>query len=581
MVNTRFRSFVLLLTALWLLYALPSQAALQAQVDRNPVAMNEPFTLTLKSDAGGGDPDLTALKRDFAVLGQSKSNSLQIINGSISRSTQWQISLAAKQSGPVQIPAIPIGSASSPPISLTVTPQSQASVDQQNRNLFLEVSATPQTVHVQQQIVFTVRLYSALNLGNGSQLSDPEFPGMDALVKPLGDAPPFEVQRNGQTYTVVERRYAVFPQKSGQFSSTPVVFDGSVIEANQGGNGPFMFNPFNQTSRPMRLRSKPLAFDVKPVPPGIDSNAWLPASSVQLSEQWSSNPPVFSVGEPITRTLTLMVAGLTASQLPTLNSGAIDGLKVYPDQPTLKDAPGDSGMRATRTEKIAYIPTRTGSVTLPAISIKWWNVAANKMELAQLPARTVTVLPGSASAAVPPVVAGSAGAPVAAAPAPSVPPPAQPDGMATRPAAWWPWLALLFGVGWLVTLLAWLWRRKATVLQSAPVSPKTARLGQLEQAIQRACQANDAALAKTQLLAWAKARWPTQPSTSLTAMARRCEPALAEALITLDRSLYAAAQSDWRGEDLWQQFSRHTPAADQAEAQKPAPLAPLYKSTEK
>jgi hypothetical protein len=135
----------------------------------------------------------------------------------------------------------------------------------------------------------------------------------------------------------------------------------------------------------------------------------------------------------------------------------------------------------------------------------------------------------------------------------------------------------LLGVGWLVTLLAWLWRRKTTVPQPASAAPKTDTLGQLEQAIKQACQANDAAQAKTQLLAWAKARWPMQPPTSLTALARRCEPALAEALIGLDRSLYATSQSSWHGTDLWQQFSRHKPAADQAGAARQTVLEPLYK----
>ena len=576
MVNTRFKPFLMLLTALCLLYAVPSLAAWQAQVDRNPVAMNETFTLTLQSSDGGGEPDLSVLKRDFDVLGQSKSSSFQIINGHISHSVQWQISLAAKRPGPVQIPAIRIGSAASPPINLTVTPQSQANVDQQNRNLFLDVSATPQTVHVQQQIVFTVRLYSALNLGRGSQLSDPEFPGMDAVVKPLGDEPPFEVQRNGQTYTVVERRYAVFPQKGGQFNSTPVVFDGTVVEANHGG-GPFMFDPFNQTSRPLRLRSKPLSFLVKPLPPGVNSSTWLPASALQLREQWSSNPPTFTVGEPITRTLTISATGLTAAQLPALDSGAIDGLKSYPDQPTLKDTPGDGGMTGTREQKIAYIPTRPGSVTLPALAIPWWNVATDKQEVAQLSARTVTVLPGSSTSAVP-----LSGASPAVPAAPAQPAPAaQLPGAATLSAGWWPWLALLLGIGWLVTLLAWLGGRKTTLPQPAPSNAQTDSLGQLEKHIQQACLTNDVAQAKTRLLAWAKARWAVQPPTSLTALARRCEPELAAALIALDRSLYATPQTAWRGDDLWQQFSRHKPAADRTEAASHAPLEPLYKSPEK
>ena len=396
MVKARFNRFlILVITALCVLYSTQSSASLQAQVDRNPVAVNESFNLTLQSsDNSSGEPDLSALKRDFDILGQSKSSSFQIINGQISHNTQWQISLTPKHAGQLQIPAITLGGQSSPPISLTVTAASQADTAQQSKNLFVEVSAEPQTVHVQQQIIFTVRLYSALSLGDGSNLSDPEFPKMDAVVERLGTDRPFQVVRNGQAYSVIERRYAVFPQKSGQFNSSPVVFDGSVVEANQGGGG-FMFNPFNQSTRHLRLNSKTIAFSVKPVPAGFDSSQWLPASKLQLEEQWSENPPKFTVGEPITRTLTITANGLTASQLPALDSSKIDGLKLYPDQPTLKDSQDGNGIVGTREQKIAFIPTRPGNVTLPAIEIKWWNVNTDKEEVARLPARSITILPGS------------------------------------------------------------------------------------------------------------------------------------------------------------------------------------------
>ncbi|HSY26512.1 MAG TPA: BatD family protein, partial [Burkholderiaceae bacterium] len=64
-------------------------AALQAQVDRNPVAANETFNLTLQTaESTSGDPDLSVLKKDFDVLGQNKSSSLQIFNGQASRNTR-------------------------------------------------------------------------------------------------------------------------------------------------------------------------------------------------------------------------------------------------------------------------------------------------------------------------------------------------------------------------------------------------------------------------------------------------------------------------------------------------------------
>ena len=581
MVKARFNRFLIfLIAALCVLSYTQASASLQAQVDRNPVAVNESFNLTLlSSDSSSGEPDLSALKRDFDMLGQSKSSSFQIINGQISHTTQWQISLTPKHAGQLKIPAIPVGGQSSAPINLTVTTANQAGAPQQSKNLFLEVSAAPQTMHVQQQIIFTVRLYSALSLGEGSSLSDPAFPNMDAVVERLGADHPFEVMRNGQPYSVIERRYAVFPQKSGQFSSAPVVFDGSVVEANQNGGG-FMFNPFSQHTRQLRLDSKSVTFTVKPVPPGYDIRQWLPASNLQLTEQWSENPPRFTVGEPITHTLTVTANGLTATQLPTLDSGKIDGLKLYPDQPTLKNGQDGNGIIGTREQKIAYIPTRAGNITLPAIEIKWWNVNTNQAEVARLPVRSITVIPGSQNQV-------------------SAPPPSSPPLTTEAPASttlssnapqssgvlvsgsqrWWPWLALLLGAGWLITLLAWWWRAHKKTPQAGVNTASEETLGQLEKQFRKACMENHAPQAKTQLLAWAKQRWREKPPATLTALARLCEPALADAVTQLDRSLYAKTPTPWQGEILWQRFSRYKPGDIRVKTEKSPALESLYKSS--
>jgi len=44
-----------------------------------------------------------------------------------------------------------------------------------------------------------------------------------------------------------------------------------------------------------------------------------------------------------------------------------DQLKAYPDQPVLKEQKKVDGMLAFREEKIALIPSKAGSYTLPAI----------------------------------------------------------------------------------------------------------------------------------------------------------------------------------------------------------------------
>lgn len=559
----------------------PAQAlaAFQAFVDRNPVAADESFTLMLKSDENlDSNPDLSVLKNDFDVLGQSRGSSIQIINGNATQSIQWQIRLVAKRSGQLTIPAINAGGQSTQPIVLNVTGANEAQAAQQSGELFVEVSAEPRTAYVQQQIIYTVRLYRTVNIGNGSTLSDPIFPGMDAVVERLGDDRSYQATHDGQAYAVIERRYAVYPQKSGQFTSAPVQFDGEIIEARRGG-GVFMFDPFGQNSRHKRASSKAIAFAIKPVPPAWSGAQWLPASKLQLAEQWSENPPKFAVGEPITRTLVISAGGLTASQLPVQDNKTIDGFKLYPDQPALKNDKDERGVVGVRTQKIAIMPIRAGYLTLPAIEIKWWNINTGKEEVARLPARNITVLPGGTNQ-LPAVSAGvSPGEP----PGPGAPSGNTPLASgsflaenATR--GWWPWVSLFLAIGWLATLIIW-WLQARKKYSTAQMETRhQGSLSKVESQLKNCCMANNAPEAKSKLLAWAKLRWPQNPPASLTALARICPPALAGALDGLDRALYAKAGENWQGDNLWQLFNQYKPTPVAVQVVKGGALQPLYVS---
>ncbi len=570
----------LLLVLSSILFASPALAGFQASVDRNPVTEGDSFTLTLNSDQSlDGEPDLSVLQKDFDVLGKSSGSSMKIVNGSVTRSVQWQIQLMAKHNGSLIIPSIKAGDQSTAAIVIGVNKATQAGDGQESGELFLEVIAEPRTAYVQQQIIFTARLYRQVNITNDSTLSEPKFPGMDAVVEQLGDGHSYQTMRNGQSYAVIERRYAVYPQKSGKFSSEPMQFDGVIVEGNR--RGGFMFDPFSQRSRQKRLFSKALSFTIKPAPATIGNVPWLPASTVKLSEQWSENPPKFSVGEPITRTLVISAQGLTASQLPALGGNAVDGFKLYPDQPALKDDKNDDGVTGVRTQKIAIMPTHTGIFILPAVEVNWWNVNTDRMEVARLPAKSITVLPGNADANPTPSPASSTAEPFsvdAAVSQVAANNAAIDTGNLIHPDranAWWPWIALFLGIGWLVTLILLLKARTRNPPANA-VNNNEEPLRKLESQLKVSCLSNDAALAKSKLLAWAKLRWPNTPPTSLTAMAGLCEADLASALHELDRSLYAKDSVAWHGAELWRLLSKNKPGPNAVRTSEGVSLKPLF-----
>ncbi len=539
-----------------LLFTTQGWAAVSAFVDRNPININESLTLTIESDNGGDKPDFSVLQNEFELMGQSSSTSLQIINGAVSRKQQWQIRLMAKHAGEIQIPAFTVGTEQSQPLLLNVE-AADGQKAEQSSDLFIEVSATPKKSYVQEQLIYTVKLYFGVSMAEGNTLTEPKVAGGDAIVVKLGDNRQYQTTINGRRYGVMEQQYALYPQKSGKLTIKPPVFDGNVVE--QGRSGGIFFDPFNQTTRHVRVSAKEMKIDVQPMPAGITSH-WLPARSVQLLEQWSEDPPNFIVGEPITRTLALMVDGLTAAQLPDVGGNLPAGLKSYPDQPQLTDTTDAKGVTGMRQQKIALIPTQPGTLTLPAIELAWWNVEKQQLEIARLPERTVTVAAGSGT--VMPV-------PEKTIPQAQVVEHEEKsstnrlmDLVSTTQGAmnqlgWWPWLSLVLGLAWLITLIAW-WRRRTVTRQVTAVESTAGQqqLRPLELQLKQACQKNSAVQSKAALLAWAKVYWPQQSVVSLPAIAKLSSTPLADEILSLDRVLYAESGAEWKGSALWQAFEK-------------------------
>jgi hypothetical protein len=562
------------------LLAVPAMAAhITTRVDRDPVGLDESFKIIFEADESlSASPDFSPLEKDFDILSRSRSSSMQIINGSISQKTQWNLSVMAKHSGRLTIPSIDIDGDRSPQISVTVKKAgtNSSSPIAGNGDMFLEVQAQPTSAYVQSQILYTIRFFRAVNV-NGASMSEPSFSGGEVLKQKLGDDSSYVTRRNGRRYEVIERRYALFPQQSGTLTINPLSLDAQVVTASPG-----IFDPFGQNTTTRRLKSKSIHLDVKPIPTTMANKPWLPATDLQLTEHWSQQQPHFVVGEPVTRTLTLKAEGLTAAQLPSLKMQQSDGFKLYPDQPRLNDKRGSQGISGTRQEKIAIIPTRPGSVTLPAIEIPWWNTATQRMEVAKLPARTIQVQPaanGSPTAAQP-AVPQQPQAPAQNAAEETQPP--TPETKTTvvekQASGFYGWLSLALGLGWLGTAVAWFINsRRQRALDGKPEVTQTAAPRASLNAVKQACMNNDARQCKTTLLQWANCHWPDNPPSNLGEIGRRMQGETQQEIEKLSRVLYAENSTTWQGEALWQTLKKESNRnSNQGNKKKDRTLRPLY-----
>jgi hypothetical protein len=455
--------FILLMLALIAPSAL-ALSKLEASVDRNPVLEGEYFVLSVSADdeLDAGKLDTSVLLKDFIVGRTSVSRSTQIINFDTQKETRWQVLLAAKNEGEVTIPAFNIDGTVSNPIALSVAaPGSQPA---QMNNLYIETTLSTDEAYVGQLVTYKVKLFLALELQRGV-LSAPLLEG--AEIKQLGDDKDGSEIVNGKRYRVIERTYGIIADLPGEIHIEGASFSGDVLVESQRRGGMFGFNE----SRPMQAASEPRTLLINPAPASYQGQ-WLVADLVVLQDKLADDEQEFSVGSPITRTLTLLASNADETSLPELNIPLPGEIKSYPESPQRQSFVRNGQLVSQLSQTQALVPTQAGTFTLPEISVPWWNPRLRRQEYATVPARTIEVK-GAAVTQI------------------NLPPAAEYRDQAS---GLWPWLTLLFACLWLLScgVAFRLWRAgRPTQVSTDAAVPKPAKMDDAA-ALQRACQGGNA-----------------------------------------------------------------------------------------
>ena len=429
-----------LFCCLLLISAMPlwAMTQLQASVDKNPVLAGEFFILTISADdtIKNDQPDTSALLKDFVVGPMSVSTRTNIVNGSISKQTNWSVKLMTRDAGDYTIPSFNVAGISSQPIALKVAERSKET--EQNNDIFIKSSMSSDSLFVQEAGVYTVKLYLAKELLDGN-LTSPSMP--DAQLSQIGKQQEEYELVDGKRYLVITREYLVQPQKSGIYTIDAPVFQGRIRQ--------------NYRQLDVSAMGDSTTVEIKPIPSDYQG-AWLPSELVNLDEQWQPDSDTVEVGTPITRTLTLTALGITKEQLPDIELTEVQGIRSYPDEKENNHLVRDGRVISQQTASYALLPQTPGTYTLPEVSVPWYNTKIKRISYATLPARTITVTPSSLTNT-------TISAPAISQPVnekPQVEQPVRTVQINNTPL----WLIIACAIGyllWLITLVLW-WRNKGT-----------------------------------------------------------------------------------------------------------------------
>ncbi len=426
------KTILIFLCALMAPFAFRAQEASIKVSAKSQVSVGEQFKIAFEANADG--KKFTPPSFDgFSVVGgpfNSSSSSVQIINGSMSRSVSHTYSyvLRAEKEG-----SFTIGSATlvvdgdvvkSDPYQITVVPASEDSspapqggqqggstarsntVDPQvsGKDLFFRVSPSKKSAYVGEPVVFTYKIYTRVPISQVTVSKMPSYGGF--WMKEINDNNPRQSTEvvNGIEYTTAEvKRVVLIPQKAGTLTIESMGIDCiaqiQTQRNTQRSNDPFdiFFNDpfFNRgiTNVQKNVETPIINFDVKALPSEGRPDSFSGAvGNYNFSASIDRNE--VSTNEAVTMTVT--VSGNGNVELLNLPTPVFPpDFEVY-DPKIVSDIDANgSGMSGTKKAEVLAIPRRAGDFTIPSVEFSYFNPAKGTYVTLRSTAQQIHVTKGA------------------------------------------------------------------------------------------------------------------------------------------------------------------------------------------
>jgi hypothetical protein len=234
----------------------------------------------------------------------------------------------------------------------------------------LKVSIDPPRVVVGQSAMLRVEVLAPNYMTSPPDL--PAFQVRNAVTRQLQSVNTND-ERNGTSYAGVIMEFAVYPQEPGAYAIPEQKLTVKYAAAPPATREAILTVP----------RTTFEAF----IPDAASAlSPFVAASSLSAEQTVQRSSDRLKTGDSVTRTVTIKAEGLPAMLLPPQSFVAIDGIALYPAQPSLDDhVEGRTDtMTSTRVDSATYMLQRPGNYVLPAIDIAWWNVGSGKIERIRL-----------------------------------------------------------------------------------------------------------------------------------------------------------------------------------------------------
>lgn len=365
-----------------------------------------------------------SIKGFDVLMGPSRSqqSSIQIINGkrTSNSSTAFTYILLAGNPGTYTIPAASVEvngeKVFSNAISIKVLPQDQTSGNSGNNgggsasssrsqaagsrisanDLFITATASKTTVHEQEAILLTYKVYTVVNL---RQLYGkmPDLKGFHTQEVELPQQKTFTLEHyKGRNYNMtVWSQYVLFPQQTGKLEIPSITFDGVVAQQTIS-DDPFdaFFNGGGYVEVKKKITTPKVVINVQPLsakPAGFSGavGEFKLASSINATD--------VKTNDAVTIKLTLSGTG-NMKLIGTPEVKFPQDFEIYDPKVTDDYKLTNSGLTGTKTFEYLAIPRHAGNFTIPAIEFTYFDLKSNSYKTLKTEAYNLKVAKGQGNA---------------------------------------------------------------------------------------------------------------------------------------------------------------------------------------
>jgi hypothetical protein len=338
--------------------------------------------------------------------GTTSSFSFSNINGKTTQNTTliFTYILAAKKTGTYTIgpTTVKVGNNTikSNPVTIQVvqgnpqTQQRQGGNRQQQNNVpsfnakdvFIKAFASKSNPYQGEQVLITHKLYIGASVNGGFRIDNINIPSQNGLWSyTLGDPNAQSAQStevvDGKRYSVYEiRKTAVFPQKTGEITVTPMEmkFTGRIIY-QQGSGDPFFDQFFGGSQRAqdytLDLKSNSIKLNIKELPKANQPENFTGITGTYTIKSLLSRDKL-KANDATNLTITISGSG----NLQYINNPGItfpEGMDV--SEPKITDNINTTGnsVSGSRIFEYVIIPRNEGTFTIPAPQLTFFNIQNN------------------------------------------------------------------------------------------------------------------------------------------------------------------------------------------------------------